>query len=107
MNPPPAGITRREALGVLLAAAGVMLLTCVPYLIAARPGYAGPDQHFSGAFWDLTDVNVYFSQARQYAEGQLFAYDQFTTLPQTPRYLNLLWLALGRAHRLTGLSLPV
>jgi hypothetical protein len=97
--------TRKELLGVLVAAVGVMLLTSVPYLLAARPGFAGPDLHFSGFIWGGDDGNVYLSQMRQYAEGRLFAYDQFTTLPQVPRYLNVLWLALGRAQRLTGLPL--
>ena len=80
-----------------------MLLTTLPYLAAARPGFAGPGLHFSGFIWGVDDANVYLSQIRQYAEGHLFAYDQFTTLPQTPRYLNLLWLTLGQARRASGL----
>lgn len=95
-------VTRREAMVVLAAAVGILALTCVPYLVAAQPGYAGPGLHFAGFIWGVDDGNVYLSQIRQYSEGRLFAYDQFTTLPQTPRYLNLLWLTLGQLHRLTG-----
>ena len=95
-------VTRREAVVVLAAAVGILALTCVPYLVAAQPGYAGPGLHFAGFIWGVDDGNVYLSQIRQYSEGRLFAYDQFTTLPQTPRYLNLLWLTLGQLHRLTG-----
>lgn len=96
-------LTRRELLGVLLAATAVMALTCVPFLVVAQPGYAGPDLHFMGLIWGVDDGNVYLSQIRQYAQGRLFAADQYTTLPQTPRYLNLLWFTLGQVQRLTGL----
>ena len=103
-NPQQPGVSRRERVGVLLAAAGVMLLTCVPYLVAARPGFAGPDLHFAGFLWGVDDGNVYRMYLRQHAEGRLFTRDQYTTEPQNPRFVNLLFLALGLLSRATGLS---
>ncbi len=88
----------------LLAAFGVMLLTCVPYLIAATPGYAGPGLHFQGFLWGIDDANVYRSYIRQHATGHFFAWDQYTTEPQNPHFVNLLFLAMGLVCRLTGLS---
>lgn len=95
---------RRELRPVLLAALGVMLLTCVPYLIASLPGYAAPGLHFQGFLWGIDDANVYRSYVRQHAAGQFFAFDQYTTEPQNPHFVNLLFLSMGLVCRLTGLS---
>ena len=100
----PARPTRTELRSVLLAALGVMLLTCVPYLIAAAPGFAGPGLHFQGFLWGLDDGNVYRSYIRQAATGHFFAADQYSTEPQNPHFANLLFLAMGLLCRLTGLS---
>lgn len=94
---------RNEGRWVVLAATGVMLLTCLPYLIAARPGFAGPDLHFAGALWGVDDYNVYRSYIRQHAEGNLFARNQYTTEPQVPRFVNLLFLLMGLVCRMSGL----
>ncbi len=88
----------------MLAAVGVMLLTCLPYLIAARPGFAGPDLHFAGALWGVDDYNVYRSYLRQHAEGTLFARNQYTTELQVPRFVNFLFLLMGLVCRVSGLS---
>lgn len=103
MNQAPARLSRAEARTVLLAAAGVMLLTSVPYLLASRPGYAGPGRQFTGILAGAADTNNYLAQIRQHAEGRLFSYDQYTTTPQTPRHFNLLWLTLGQVGRVSGL----
>lgn len=97
-------VTRSEILGVLAAAAGVMLLTCLPYFIANRPGFAGPDLHLTGFLWGVDDGNVYRMYLRQHAEGHLFTRDQFTIEPQNPRFVNLLFLVLGQVCRFTGRS---
>lgn len=97
-------VSRREVLGVLAAAVGVMLLTCIPYFIAMRPGFAGPDLHFAGFLWGVDDGNVYRMYLHQHTEGHLFSRDQFTIEPQNPRFVNLLFLALGQLSRFTGLS---
>jgi hypothetical protein len=81
-----------------------MLLTCVPYLIASLPGYAGPGLHFQGFLWGVDDANVYRSYIRQHATGHFFAFDQYSTEPQNPHFVNLLFLAMGLLCRLTGLS---
>ncbi len=91
-------------LPVLLAALGVMLLTCVPYLIASLPGFAGPGQHFQGLLWGVDDGNVYRSYIRQHASGHFFAFNQYSTEPQNPHFVNLLFLGMGLVCRLTGAS---
>ncbi|HEY3397147.1 MAG TPA: hypothetical protein VGM19_05740 [Armatimonadota bacterium] len=100
----PEPITRAERRWVLLVAAAIMLFTCLPYLVAMQPGFAGPGLHFQGFIWGVDDGNVYRSYIQQHAQGAFFVRNQYTLEPQTPRFVNLLFLSMGAVVRLTGLN---
>jgi len=87
-------VSHREAAGVLLWAALVIILAGAPYVVAV--GWAGADQQFSGFLWGVDEGNVYLSWIRQYSDGAWFAANQFTTRYQRPHFLNLFLLSLGR-----------
>jgi hypothetical protein len=91
---PSHGTTRRELTWVLLWAAFVMLLTCIPY------GYAvqrADGRRFSGFIWGVDEGNVYLTWMRQAAEGDLFFRNQYSTEPERPRFVNAFLQLGGRA----------
>lgn len=89
---------------VLVWAAAVMGATAVPYALARAE--AGPERAFAGFIWGVDDGNVYLSWVRQAAEGKLLLGNPYTTKDQSPHFLNLFLLALGRICRVTGITPP-
>lgn len=88
---------------VIAAAAGVMVLTYLPYLwaVAITP----PGTHFMGFLHNPDEPNVYLSWMRQAAEGHGLFLDEFTTEPQRPMFTNLFFVGLGCLSR--ALHLPL
>ncbi len=86
---------------VVLCVAAVVGSTVIPYAIASRA--AGPARVFAGFIWGVDDGNVYLSWVRQAAEGRVLLRNQYTTKDQSPHFLNVFLLALGRISRWTGL----
>lgn len=95
-------ITSRESALAVLWAIIIMALTALPYESARRA--APPGLQFSGFIWGVDDGNVYLSWLRQASEGHFLLGNQYTTKDQSPHFLNLFLVALGRLCALTGLS---
>ncbi len=93
-------VTRREIAPVLLWALVIVGLTALPYVWAVQRAPA--EMQFEGFIWGVDEGNVYLAWMRQAAEGRVLLRNQYTTLPQTPRFFNVFLLALGRITALTG-----
>ena len=90
---------------VWLWAAGVMLVTLIPYLWGATLIGARPDLGvYSWFTFNTTDHCVYLSWMRQAADGHFFQHNLFTTDPQSGHQFNLFFLLLGAISRVTHLS---
>lgn len=102
-NPSPSSIQSwRWALGWALV---LLLLSCLPYLIALFAAPAG--WHFAGFLANPLDGHSYLAKMQQGAAGNwLF---QFTYTPETHTgaFIFVFYLALGHLARLTGLPLIV
>lgn len=95
-------IKRDEIRAVILVAAGIMVVTLMPYIAAVR--MTPPASEFCGFIWGVDDGNVYLSWIRQASEGRIFLADQYTTEAQNPHFFNLFLLIAGLFSRLTALS---
>jgi len=102
MNPPT--VTRRELTWVLLWAAFVMLLTCIPYLFALK---LADGRSFGGFIWGVDEGNVYLTWMRQAADGDVFFRNQYSTAPENPRFFNLFLQAGGRLGGLLHVDMRV
>lgn len=80
----------------------VLVLTALPYLygVASSP----PERRFTGVLFDIPDTMQYFSWQRDHRSAWLVS-NRMTAEPNEPALFNLLWLAVGRAEALSGLSL--
>ncbi len=90
----------------------VVYLFAITVLLASATaifGYAisRPEMQYVGAAYNIDDNCVYFSWARQAADGHFFIRNLFTTTLQHPIQFNLLMLAMGGLARLTTLPIPV
>jgi len=93
-------VTWREIAPVMLWALAIVALTALPYLWAINRAPDG--MQFQGFIWGVDEGNVYLAWIRQASEGRVLLRNQYTTLPQEPRFLNVFLLALGRATAWTG-----
>ena len=101
---PSNGVTRREMTWVLLWAAFVMLLTCIPYVYALQ---RAEGRLFGGFVWGVDEGNVYLTWMRQAAEGDLFFRNQYSTAPEHPRFFNLFLQVGGRTGGLLHVDMRV
>ena len=62
----PGKVSRNEWLLVLGIAAGIMILTVLPYARAVQ--MAGPGEYFCGFLWGVDEGNVYLAWLRQVTE---------------------------------------
>jgi hypothetical protein len=88
---------------VALAAAGVALLSSVPYLVVALT--TPPDLRFGGALVNPIDGQSYFAKMRQGYDGAWLFRLPFTAGDEADAFLFTFHLALGHLARITGLSL--
>jgi len=93
----------RNRRGLWLILGIVLLLTILPYLLAANAG--GEERVFAGFLLNPMDSNTYLAKMYQGWRG-----DWLYTLPYTAEksqgaYLFLLYIFLGHLSRLTGISL--
>lgn len=87
-----------------LYAAAVLAATTLPYIFGWFLQGARPELgRFSWLAFNLDDGCVYLSWLRQAADGSVFQRNLFTTEPQIGRQVNLFFLALGTAARITRL----
>jgi hypothetical protein len=84
-------------------ALAVMLITCLPYLYAAR--CAPPGTSFLGLMFVADDHCVYLAWEQQAAQGHFLLRNLFTGDPQRGIYIHLLCWLIGTVSRLTGLPL--
>ena len=98
----PGKVSRNEWLLVLGIAAGVMILTVLPYARAVR--MAGAGEYFCGFLWGVDEGNVYLAWLRQAAAGRWLLANQYTIAPQNPHFFNVFLILLGRFSALTGLA---
>lgn len=96
------GNCRRELLGIIMWATGVMLLTCLPYVYALR---IADGRTFGGFLWGVDEGNVYLTWMRQAAEGEIFFRNQYTTDPEKPLFFNLFLQLGGRLGKLLHLDM--
>jgi hypothetical protein len=103
MRPAPL-ITGKEWRWVAALSAAILTLTSLPYLA----GYAAEtdDLVFGGAVYDRQDYSVHLSTMQQGARGGWQYEILVTSDPHPAGRVRLLYLALGHAARVTGLSLP-
>lgn len=76
----------------------VVALTCVPYLF----GWFLRPADFMGHIYNADDQNVHLAWMRQAAEGHWLFTDRFTSEPQQPQFVHLLFLLLGKIAGLFG-----
>jgi len=98
----PGRVSRNEWLLVLGIAAGVMILTLLPYIKAVQMASAG--EYFCGFLWGVDEGNVYLAWLRQAAAGRWLLANQYTIAPQNPHFFNIFLIVLGRFSALTGLA---
>ena len=97
--------TRAELRWAGIAAAVVMALTCVPYLVGLL---IRPDGwYYSGLLANPDEHNVYLAYMRQAHDGAWFILDPFTSEDQLGRVINLFFLLLGRLARVAHLPLAI
>ena len=96
-------MTRAEWRYALLFGGGVMLLTCLPYLIvwALQP----PGGVFQGLLFNSDDQSVYLAWMRQARDGHFFFRNLFTTEPQLGGTVHVYFWLLGSLCRLLPISL--
>jgi len=95
-------VSRNEWLLLLGIAGGIMILTVLPYVKAAR--MAGAGEYFCGFLWGVDEGNVYLAWIRQAAAGRWLLANQYTIAPQDPHFFNIFLILLGRFSALTGLA---
>ena len=99
------GVSKHELGRASVWALGVMLVTCLPYLIVWFPT---PLQHeFPWILFNSDDHGVYFAWMRQAVDGKVLFRNLFTTEPQRGIYLHAYFLALGQLARIPGLDVPL
>jgi arabinosyltransferase C len=98
-------VERSEYRFALAVAAGVMAVTCLPYVLCwyATP----PGGVFAGVLANADDHGVYLAWMRQARDGHFCFRNLFTNEPQSGRYVHLYFWLLGSLARVTGLSLPL
>lgn len=97
-------ITAREWRWVAAVSAAILILTSLPYL--AGYGAETDDLVFGGAVYDRQDYSLHLSVMQQGARGAWQYQTLVTSDPHRAGLVRLLYLALGHAARLAGLSLP-
>ncbi|MCB0156248.1 MAG: hypothetical protein KDF65_15740 [Anaerolineae bacterium] len=102
-NPSPSSIqSRRWALGWALV---LLLLSCLPYLIAL---FAAPEGwHFAGFLVNPLDGHSYLAKMQQGAAGNWLFHLTYTPETHQGAFIFVFYLALGHLARLTGLPLIV
>ncbi len=98
-------MSKRELQWAAGAAAAVMALTCVPYLIVWW--FAPSDGVFPWILFNSDDHGVYFAWMRQARDGHFLFRNLFTTEPQRGVYFHLYFLLLGWLSRVPGLDIPL
>ncbi len=83
-------------------AIGIVLLTCVPYIVGVTLTPAGGQ--FMGLTHNIDDGAVYLSWIRQAAHGHFFITNMYTNEPQHPAAFNAFFLVMGLFGHVTGLS---
>jgi hypothetical protein len=97
--------SRQELRWAALAAAVILVLTCLPYLFGLL--WAPRGWHYSGFLANPDEHNVYLSLMRQAHDGAFFFRDMFTAEPQAGRVINVFWFGLGLFARVSHLPLPI
>jgi hypothetical protein len=82
----------------------VLLLTSLPYAFAALT--SPPEKHFVGFILNVSDHSQYLAWYKGFQTAFLIS-NKLTPEPNPPIFFNLLWLALGRFGRYTGLGYAV
>jgi hypothetical protein len=83
-------------------AVGIVLLTCVPYIVGLL--LTPPGGRFMGLTHNIDDGAVYLSWIRQAAHGHFFITNLYTNEHQPHAAFNLLFLLMGLFGRIPGLS---
>lgn len=106
MNPslPTPRILPSEWKFVAAVAAALLLLTSLPYAFASASAPA--EKQFMGFILNISDHTQYLSWYKAY-ETNLLTSDRQTSEDNPAVFFNLLWLALARFGRFTGLGYAV
>jgi hypothetical protein len=90
------------SLAVLCVVLAAFFESCLPYHFAEanKP----PSASFLGQVAHTTDQNMYFSFIRQAYDGNIVFNNRLTATPNSGAFVNLQFLAVGRAMRLFHLS---
>lgn len=94
-----------EARWVLLIAALIVVLSCLPYAYAYM--VTPPDLRFTGLLFNPQDGNSYYAKMLQGSRGEWLFHLPFTSEPHQGAFIFTYYLALGHLARLTGLPIPL
>jgi hypothetical protein len=97
-------ITRQEYQFVFLVAAGMLLITSLPYIFGYVVAPAG--KQFMGLMQDVPDHGQYLAWWRSF-QSDILVTNKLTPEPNQPLFFNLLWFLLARFSRLTGSGYPL
>lgn len=81
----------------------ILLLSCVPYLLAVW--FTPEGWHFAGILVNPLDGHSYLAKMRQGFEGQWLFHLTYTPEPHQGAFIFTFYLALGHLARVTGLPL--
>jgi hypothetical protein len=97
---------RRQTLLLVLAGAGVLLLSSLPYLRGwSLAGSDASHAWYSGLpRQNVADNAVYWAWLRAAADGAVVEENRFTTQPQSGLKVNVYYAAAGRVARALGLG---
>jgi hypothetical protein len=87
-------VSPKERRFVASFALGLVLVTCVPYVLGHALHF--PESRFNENLVFDDDLNTYFAFMRQAASGQWLFHNPMTPEPHEPVFFNLEWLVMGK-----------
>jgi len=105
-EPQPSAPVRKpysvERLLVGFLATIVVLMVNIPWLLGCL--ISQPGKRFIGTAYNIVDFENYLAWLQQTSHGQIILRNLFTTLPQNPKQINLLFIILGQLVHITGMA---
>jgi hypothetical protein len=98
-------MSKHESRWVLLWAAVIVGLTCLPYLLAWQ--LAPANTQYTGLLINHFDGESYYAKMQQGARGDWLFHLAFTPEPHDGAFIFTLYLALGHLAALLGLPIPL
>jgi len=103
-EPKPPTRARNAAERIIVGAVGTItiLMVNVAWLLGCL--ISQPGRLFVGAVYNIPDFQNYMAWLQQTSRGQYVLHNLFTTMPQNPKQVNLLFIVLGMLVHVTGMA---